>query len=237
MAKTITRPGMLKLDIIKNNLRFHEKPEISGAIRVVEKLGQIWDGLETVRNVSDPLITREASALRYRDSFNSANTAASREIAAASVNLMDAKTRVRNDALGKAGLLTDYKNSKEILEVLRGMNQAARDAALTKAAKDKDHAVLAAVHGAHPLLVGETSIPLGTLIEEFVASSCPDEAAEIANIIAAEENLDVIWGAFKNSAEKMRDKEGELVGEQGARAAREAEAKLGLAIQNLGQAE
>ncbi|TIM32153.1 MAG: hypothetical protein E5Y63_04625 [Mesorhizobium sp.] len=142
---------------------------------------------------------------------------------------MEARDRLRHEAKGKAGLLATYPDTKEIRDVLRGMTPEDRDAAILHAVSKGDHAVIAALQ-AHELLVGPTSRPLKSIVDDFVAARAPEEMAKIQDLDTAEEHLTFAYQQFGKSIQAMRDIQAERDGEQGNKAAKEAEAKLGLAL-------
>ena len=65
---------------------------------------------------------------------------------------------------------------------------------------------------------------------EDVAALAPDEVARIADMASALEHLELAFGQFRKSAEDMRDRGAEVRADEGVRAAREAEAALGMAL-------
>src|SRR6185312_16387047 len=145
---------------------------------------------------------------------------------------MEARDRLRREARGKAGLLTDYGNAEELRAVLRAMPQKDRDAAILDAATVGDAAVMAAIQ-AHELLVGPTSVPLTTITDTYVADRAQEEVALMAGMDSAEEHLELAFGAFSKSAAEMRDLPAEVRGDEGVRAAHEAEAALGAALSGV----
>ena len=241
MMKTPTRPGLLSSKIARTNLLPSGLQgdnaviplEIANTFAALDKLSAIWSGLDAVRTTADPTATKEAQALAYKSAFEKATATATATVRATADQLMTARNKARHDAFGKAGLLADYKNASALQAVLRSMKQSARDAAIAHAIETGDHEVMAAIHSAHPLLIGETTLPLNALVQMHVERKAPEEAARVATIDGAIEHLNLAYGQFAHSAEKMRDRQAEADGEAGAKAAREAEAKLALAVSDL----
>lgn len=236
IAKTPVRPPLLSSQIARSNIPVDPNSipaEIGATFAALDKLAGIWDALDAVRTHGDPLKTREARALEYKGAFERATSTATATVRAAAESLMTAKQRARHDAFGRAGLLAKFENTADIRAVLRGMDQATRDAVLTQAIERGDFEIMNALHGAHPILIGETTIPVNVLIDSFVEARAPEEAARISAISDALEHLEMAHRQFNTSAEKMRDPQAEADGIAGAKAAREAEAKLGLALSEL----
>lgn len=241
IAKTPTRPSLLSSAIARNNLlpsvlqgqNAVVPLEIGNTFGALDKLSAIWDGLDAVRTSADPTMTREAQALAYKSAFDKATTTATATVRATADQLLAAKNKAKSDAFGRAGLLADYKNTREIQSVLRGMKQSQREEAISQAIENGDHEIMAAIHTAHPLLIGPTTMPLDTMIGMFVEKQAPEEAAKVATIDGALEHLEMAYAQFAKSADKMRDRQAEADGEAGAKAAREATAKLALAVSDL----
>lgn len=238
--RTMTRPPLLSSRIARENLipsaldKSSAIPaEIEGTFAAIDRLASIWDGLHAVRSTSDPLKTKEAAALEYKASFEKAAKVATTETRRAAEALAAARAKAQHDAFGRAGLLADYPSKTALQGVLRSMTKRQRDEAISQALASGDHEVMAAIHGAHPLLIGETTLPLATLVQQFVEARAPEEAAKVNAINSAFEHLDLAYQQFARSADKMRDKVAEAEGEAGHKAAREAEAKLALATQDL----
>ncbi|MER9478105.1 hypothetical protein NKI74_01575 [Mesorhizobium sp. M0494] len=227
--RTPLRPPLLNPDIARGNVTNPDMPELVGVFSALSSLSNLWDGLDATRSVVDPLVTREAAALRYKENFLKATTLATAAVRASASKIMEARDRLRHEAKGKAGLLADYGNSKELRDVLRSMKQEDRDAAITAALSRGDHAVIAALQ-AHELLVGPTSRPLKSIINQFVAERAPEEMAKIEDLDTVEEHLTFAYQQFGKSIQDMRDLQAERDGETGNRAAKDAEAKLGLAL-------
>ena len=125
------------------------------------------------------------------------------------------------------------KNHTAIQTVLRSMSEKDRDTAISQAIERGDHEVMAAVYQAHLILIGSTSLPLNALVQMHVQKFAPEEAARVATIDGALEHLNLAVGAFNKSTDAMRDRRREEDGEAGAKAAKEAEAKLALAVSDL----
>jgi hypothetical protein len=235
--RTVTRPPLLSSRIARENLipsaldKSATLPaEIEGTFAAIDRLAGIWDGLHAVRSTSDPLKTKEALAVEYKASFEKAAKVATTETRRAADSLLTARSKMQHDAFGKAGLLADYPSKTALQGVLRSMTKRQRDEAIAQALATGDHEVMAAIHGAHPLLIGETTLPLASLVQQFVEARAPEEAAKVTAINSALEHLDLAYASFTKSADKMRDKGAEAEGEAGNKAAKEAEAKLGLAL-------
>ncbi len=113
------------------------------------------------------------------------------------------------------------------------LSERDRNAAIDAAIKTGDRQILSALHNAHELLVGPTSIPVKSLIGQFVAEAAPVETLKIAKLDEAESYLTMAYEAVGKTAEEMRDLPAEERGERGAQAAREAEAALALALSDL----
>jgi hypothetical protein len=229
--RTPLRPGLLQADIMRANIRptSLDLPEIAGAIGTVSQLATIWGALDTVRRTADPTLTEEARALRYRAAWERAAETATTAVRRAAIRLTEAQDKLRREARGRAGLLTDYGDGEELRSVLRGLSQADRDAAIAHAATVGDAHVMAAVQ-AHELLVGPTTLPIGTITDSYVSERAPDEVARIADMASALEHLQLAFDQFRKSAEDMRDLQAEVRGDEGVRAAHEAEAALGAAL-------
>ncbi|MEX0405531.1 hypothetical protein ABGN05_07665 [Aquibium sp. LZ166] len=235
---TVTRPPLLNSRIARDNLLPNgidsqpERSELDSVFSAIDKLRDIWDGLSAVRSANNPLKTPQAQALEYKVAFEKAAKVATGEVRRAADALMSAREKAQHDALGRAGLKATFTNKAALQGVLRTMSKAKRDETLMTAIASGDHEVMAAIHDAHPLLIGDTTVPLATLIQQFVEQQAPDEAAKVSKINAALEHLELTYQQFSRSADKLRDKQAEVDGEAGSRAAKEAEAKLGLALQD-----
>ncbi|MER9860641.1 hypothetical protein [Mesorhizobium sp. M0185] len=229
MSKTKLRPPLLNPSTMQGNITNPDVPEVAGVLSALGQLTGLWDGLDAVRTTSDPLITKEAAALRYLDNYRKATALATQAVRSAGMKVLEAKDRLRHEARGRAGLLATYPDGQELRTVLRSMSQKDRDAAILHAVSNGDHAVVAALQ-AHELLVGHTSRPLKSIVDDFIAERAPEEMSRIADLDSAAEHLQLAWQMFAKSVEGMRDLQGERDGEQGTKAAREAEAKLGLAL-------
>lgn len=229
MARTPTRPALLSSKIARGNLRQPPTEHVAGALAVLDRLSGIWDALEAVRSTRDPTLTTEAAALRYREAFERATTQANREVRAAAERLTEHRAQLHRDARGRAGLLAQYPGQEELRAVLRGMSVEDRDAAIMHAADTGDAVVMAAIQ-AHELLVGATTIPIRTITDTYVAARAPDIVAQMSEADTALEHLEMAWSSFARSAEDMRDLRAEERGEEGASAARDAEAMLGRAL-------
>lgn len=230
MRRTPTRPPLLASDIARNNLRDPAALETIGLFSSLNRLAGIWEGLDAVRHAADPLLTPEARALRYKQSFEKATAVATEEVRATANKLLDTKSKLLHDARGRAGLLADYGNAAELRAVLRAMPQAERDAAITHAAAIGDAAVMTAIQ-THELLIGATTVPVKVITDTFIAERAPEQLAQVADLDAAIEHLELAYGQFSRSVEGMRDLQLERAGDDEAKAAREADAKLGLALQ------
>ena len=236
VAKTLFRPSLLSSKIARDNIPHDPNAipaEIGATFAALDKMASIWDALDGVHSNADPLKPKEARALEYRAAFERATATATATVRAAGDALLTAKAKVRHDAFGRAGLLAKFENSREIQAVLRGMDQETRDGVITQAIEQGDFEIMNAIHGAHPILIGRTTIPLNTLIDTFVDARAPEEAARVAAINDAIEHLEMAHRQFNSSADKMRDRGAEEAGEAGHKAAREAEAALGLALSEL----
>ncbi|TIL72281.1 MAG: hypothetical protein E5Y65_26030 [Mesorhizobium sp.] len=220
----------MNADIARGNVTNPDMPELVGVFAALGQLSGLWDGLDATRSAVDPTMTREAAALKYKAGFEKATTLATAAVRASGSKIMEARDRLRHEARGKAGLLATYPDTKEIRDVLRAMTQEDRDAAILHAVSKGDHAVIAALQ-AHELLVGPTSRPLKSIVDDFVAARAPEEMAKIQDLDTAEEHLTFAYQQFGKSIQDMRDLQAERDGEQGNKAAKEAEAKLGLALQ------
>jgi hypothetical protein len=241
IAKTPTRPPLLSSKIARNNLLPAGLQgdgaviplEVASTLSTIDRLASIWDGLDAVRTTADPTATKEANALSYKRAYEQATATATATVRTTADALLTARNKARHDAYGKSGLLADYGNKAALQSVLRSMKQSQRDAAISHAIETADHEVMAAIHNAHSLLIGETTLPLATLVAMHVERKAPEEAARVATIDKAIEHLDLAYGQFAHSAEKMRDRQAEADGEAGAKLAREAAAKLALAVSDL----
>jgi hypothetical protein len=229
--RTPTRPPLLQADIARQNLRptSLDLPEVAETVAVIDQLATVWTALDTVRRTADPTLTEEARALRYRAAWERAAESATAAVRRAATKLAEAQDRLRREARGRAGLLTDYGSAEEIRSVLRGLSQEDRDAAISHAATVGDAHVMAAIQ-AHELLVGPTTIPIRMLTDDYVAQRAPEQVASIADMGAALEHLELAFGQFSRSAADMRDLRAEVRGDEGVRAAHEAEAALGAAL-------
>jgi hypothetical protein len=255
MARTSLIPPSLSLRLARNALlRIHDPetvrfssaayreseglmelkiPELDHLFDTLARKGDILGALDSFRRTGDPRATDEARALNFKTQFDrsiSTITDLTRKTAA---KLADDKARLRHDAFGKAGLGVDYGDRAEIRQVLRGMSDRDRNAAIDSAIKNRDMHVLTAVNAAHELLIGKTSLPVQTMIEQYVAETAPEETLKIAKLTEAEDYLSMAYGEVAKSAEAMRDLPAEERGESGIRAAKQAEASLALALSDL----
>lgn len=71
---------------------------------------------------------------------------------------------------------------------------------------------------------------LATIADTYVSARAPDEVARIADMAKALEHLEMGFAQFSKSAADMRDLRAEVRGDEGVRAAHEAEAALGAAL-------
>ncbi len=230
MKRTPIRPALLSGSIARENLRDPKAIESFGLYSTLDRLTGIWSGLDAVRNAGDPLLTPQARALSYKAAFEKAAAVAVNEVRSTANRLLDAKSALLHDARGRAGLLVDYGNATELRAVLRAMSQSQRDAAILHAMKVGDAALMTSLQS-HELLVGITSRPIAAITADFIAERAPEELAKVADLDTAAEHLELAYGQFSKSIESMRDLKMEHEGDGEAKAAREAEAKLGLALQ------
>ena len=208
-------------------------PEMKHMLDALARKSDILAALDNFRTLADPTQTPEARALAFKDRYNKAMGTVTELARSTAAKLMDDRAALRREAYGKAGLTVDYGNRSELLAVLRGMSERDRNAAIDAAIKRGDRQILSALHNAHELLVGPTSIPIKSLIEQFVAEAAPVETLKVAKLDEAEAYLEMAYSAVAKTAEEMRDLPAEERGERGAQAAKEAEAALALALSDL----
>lgn len=208
-------------------------PELDHLFAALGRKADIIGALDTFRRTADPVATPEARALTFRSHFARAMTTIT-DLSRTTAAKLDAdKARLRHEAFGKAGLAVDYGNRGELLAVLRSMDEKSRNRAIDHAIKTRDVQVLSAINGAHELLVGKVSLPVKALIDQYVAEVAPEETSKIAKLEEAENYLTMAYQDVAKSAEAMRDLPAEERGEAGLKAAKEAEAALGLALSDL----
>lgn len=208
-------------------------PELDHLFAALGRKADIIGALDTFRRTADPTATAEARALAFRAQYNRAMTTIT-DLSRATAAKLDAdKARLRHEAYGRAGLTVDYGDRAELRAILRSMSEHDRNVAIDHAMKSRDVRVLSAINGAHPLMVGSTSIPIQSLIEAYVAEAAPEEVAKVAKLDEAENYLTMAYADISKSAQSMRDLPAEERGEAGIKAAREAEAALGLALSEL----
>lgn len=208
-------------------------PELDHLFQALGRKADILGALDAFRRTADPTATAEARALAFRSHFTRAMTTIT-DLSRATAAKLDAdRARLRHEAFGKAGLAVDYGNRAELLAVLRSMDEKSRNRAIDHAIKTRDVQVLSAINGAHELLVGKVTLPVKALIDQYVSEVAPDETAKIAKLDEASSYLDMAYKDVAKSAEAMRDLPAEERGEAGIKAAREAEAALGLALSEL----
>lgn len=208
-------------------------PEMQHMLDALARKADILAALDNFRTLADPTQTPEARALAFKDRYNKAMKTITDLARSTAAKLMDDRAALRREAYNRAGLLADYGNRSELLAVLRGMSERDRNAAIDAAIKRADRQILSALHNAHELLVGPTSIPVRSLIEQFVSETAPVETLKVAKLDEAESYLTMAYEAVARTAEEMRDLPAEERGERGVQAAKEAEAALALALSDL----
>lgn len=198
----------------------------------IDNLASLYDGLAAVRANADPLKTREANAIAYKQRFDAAKEQAQTLLQSRVQAVVAYEAKLIADAHAKAGIDKRPPQADAIWQTLRGMNQKERDGAVLDAINRGDRVVIAAiVHSPSPLLTGSFTVPVEMTIEHYLSTHAPEQGEERENIETALTFLNNAAGAFRTTTEKMWDLAAEERAEEGSAAAKQAEAALQAAMQ------
>lgn len=228
---TRLRSPLLTNAISRPRLGHRAEPVFEALHATIDQLGNLYDGLDGVRENQSPLKTAEQNALDYRAKYDRARGRAEQLVKAQMQKLIDHQIAVETAANRSAGIHQDPALGQEIRAALRGMTQEARDRAIVKAFEAGEPTVIAAViHSPTAILTGEITAPVKTLTEQFVEKANPGLRADLNDTESALEILGLAWDSYQKATADLRDKGAETRGEAGDAAAREAEATLAKAL-------
>jgi hypothetical protein len=197
----------------------------------IDQISDIFDGLVAVRETVNPSETEEARAVKYRDAHQRATARVDQLLQDAVGRLVDRERKLQADALARAELNRASPLAAEIRATLRGMSQADRDRAVTDAVASGNADVILAIQSIPEMLRGPLSVPVETTTRLFLEQTSPTLTADLADVSAALETLNLAAGAWRRAAEEMRDLPAERRADEGAEAQKMASWKLGVALQ------
>lgn len=118
------------------------------------RIKSIAEAMESIALNRNPTETDAAHAVRVSKAAATLKTEVSNAFTRVNQNLSDGMRNIQAKIDEATGLKSQSPSATEIRSVFRGLKAADRTELISKAIKDRDTEILAAVLGAHPLLSG-----------------------------------------------------------------------------------
>tara|TARA_R110000787_G_scaffold83794_2_gene180063 strand:- start:86 stop:817 length:732 start_codon:yes stop_codon:yes gene_type:complete len=229
---TKIRPGSLTSTPARKRLEQYNDPTFNEVIHAIDQMAGIYDGLAAVRENRDPMKTHAAHAVEYKKQFETATAKAAMRTNRLLEALADRWVKAEDSARKNAGLEHLHPGAVEVRETLRGMKTTKeRDAAIRQAFNQGDRVIVSAVINApSPVTLGEVTVPLNALTEDYISRENPGYRDELDATDFAAQALRIAHEGFNKGAGKLRDVPLEIAAAEGAKSAQSAAGKLAAAM-------
>ncbi|MAC34883.1 MAG: hypothetical protein CME38_14960 [Haliea sp.] len=214
----------------ERNERYMRDVEFISAAKALETLSSAWESLGALYENPDPTLGRAGNALKFQKAYTKAAERAKRDAQSAMERLTEAhaaRVRRAEEAAGLHTMLPDHV-AAEIRQVLRGMPEKERSAAIRSAALGGDASVLLAVRNSpSPMLTGAHNVPVDSLARQMALQVDPELDQYETSVSMAMDTVGNLYKKFTTTVDqKMRDAMGEDLAASQSAAVAEAEGKL-----------
>lgn len=156
------RPSSLSGGVYRQKSLFSKHPAFERAFQVLDSMGDVFDGVDTLYKNPDPTLTREGWAMAYTKRASQSLEGVREQAISAAERLSEVEAEAIVEAERKAGLheTLPHAEASEIRAALLRLSPQERDKAIRDAARRGDAAIILAVKSAKsPVLVGGATIP------------------------------------------------------------------------------